>query len=339
MKTAIISLTKNGGITAVKVKEAIGGDLFNRVPPEPYMTTVLRRPLSVLMPEIFDKYDRFVLIMAVGIAVRVVAPLIKTKDVDPAIVVMDEKGMFAISFLSGHLGGANDLALELERKIQSIAVITTATDVNNTVAFDMVAKKNNCVIPNLSRLAKVSSAVVNGRLIKVASDFPIEGRLPRNIVLADEVKKEESVRITNKLVTAFPGLILVPKNLVLGIGCRRGTPYKKIRKALTKFLHEKGYNEMAIDVITSVDIKADEKGLIELSRNMNVPFYTYDPDQLRRISSKYTASAFVAAVTGTPSVAEAAALIHAKGGFTIVPKTVVDGITFSLAEVPTKIKI
>ena len=127
--------------------------------------------------------------------------------------------------------------------------------------------------------------------------------------------------------------------LVLGIGCRRGTPYKKIRKALTKFLHEKGYNEAAIDVITSVDIKADEKGLIELSRNMNVPFYTYDPDQLRRISSKYTASAFVAAVTGTPSVAEAAALIHAKGGFTIVPKTVVDGITFSLAEVPTKIKI
>ena len=84
MKTAIISLTKNGGITAVKVKEAIGGDLFNRVPPEPYMTTVLRRPLSVLMPEIFDKYDRFVLIMAVGIAVRVVAPLIKTKDVDIA---------------------------------------------------------------------------------------------------------------------------------------------------------------------------------------------------------------------------------------------------------------
>ncbi|MGN0962397.1 MAG: cobalt-precorrin 5A hydrolase, partial [Clostridia bacterium] len=110
MKTAVVSLTKNGGVTAKKVQDAIGGDLFCRVPPEGEEASAFQKPLKELMAELFPLYDRFVMIMATGIVVRTISPLIVKKDRDPAIVVMDEMGRFAISLLSGHLGGANELA-------------------------------------------------------------------------------------------------------------------------------------------------------------------------------------------------------------------------------------
>ncbi len=337
MKTAIISLTKNGGVTAVKIEAAIGGDLFCRVPPEDRPETALTKPLKELMKEIFGVYDRFVMIMAAGIAVRSVAPLIRKKDRDPAVVVMDEKGVFAISLLSGHLGGANELAREIEAKTGAKAVITTATDVNGIIAFDMVAKKNRCAIENLNRLAGVSAALVNGGAVTLRCDLPLRGELPPNLRLTE---KGGDVAITNR-VTADDGerLLLRPKNLVLGVGCRRNTPFEPLSAALDTFLKETGYAPLSVAAMASADLKKDEPGLKRLSEERSIPFFTYPADALAEAAAaSETASAFVAEVTGTPSVSEAAALLHS-GGRTVVKKTIVNGVTFSLAEIPAVIVI
>lgn len=339
MKTAIISLTRNGGITAKKVRDAIGGDLYCKVPPENNAEITFSVPLKELMKTLFPRYDRFVMIMATGIVVRTVAPLIAKKDRDPAIVVMDEKGTFAISLLSGHLGGANELAAELETTTGATAVITTATDINKMVAFDMVAKENHCVIENLHCLAGVSGALVNGAKVKLYCPYPICGTLPDNVVF-DSNPAACNVMITNRHETcAKDTLTLRPKNLILGAGCRKGKPYADIITALEQFLAECGYARESISAIASIDLKAEEEGLIGLGKTLGVPFETFTAAELEPYDNTEGASAFVKEITGVYSVSEAAAICRSRGGKTLVPKTKYNGITFSLAECPTEIRL
>ena len=339
MKTAIVSLTKNGGVTAKKVQNAIGGDLFCRVPPEGEEASAFLKPLKELMAELFPLYDRFVMIMATGIVVRTISPLIVKKDRDPAIVVMDEMGRFAISLLSGHLGGANELASELEETMKATAVITTATDINKMVAFDMVAKENRCQIEDLSRLAAVSGALVNGRSVNLFCPYPIDGTVPKNIRLTED-PAQSNVCISNRRETVSEEtLILRPKNLILGAGCRKGKPYEDIKEAFEIFLTETGFARASLCAVVSIDLKAEEEGLILLSEELNIPFETYSAEELKPFDTTEGDSDFVRRVTGVGSVSEAAARRYSKGGETLVPKRKYNGITFSLAQCPTKIRL
>lgn len=338
MKTAVIALTKNGGSTAKRVCQAIGGDLFCKIPPEGEENCRFQQPLKELMKEIFSRYDGFVMIMATGIVVRTIAPLIIKKDRDPAIVVMDEKGTFAISLLSGHLGGANELTSEIAEATGATAVITTATDINDMVAFDMVAKKNHCVIENLSALAAVSGRLVNGGRVKLYCPYPLKN-CPKNIALTEDPQKSD-VAITNQKV-AFPKetLLLRPKNLILGVGCRKGKPYADIAAAFQQFFKENNYADASLTAIASIDLKAEEAGILDLSEGLNLPFETFSAEELKPYDTTEGDSAFVRQVTGVGSVSEAAARKAAKGGATRVPKTKYNGITFSLAECPTEIRL
>lgn len=339
MKTAIVSLTKNGGVTAKRIRSAIGGDLFCRIPPEGEESHGFQKPLKELMTELFPRYDRFVMIMATGIVVRTVAPLIVKKDRDPAIVVMDEKGTFAVSLLSGHLGGANELASLLEETTGATAVITTATDINQMIAFDMVAKENHCAIENLSRLAAVSGALVNGNSVKLYCPYPLKGTIPKNIRLTEDPAQCDVVISNRRETLPQETLILRPKNLILGAGCRKDKPYEDIAAALERFLEEHNYAKASLAAVVSIDLKAEEEGLIRLSRELNLPFETFSAKELAPFDTTEGDSDFVRKITGVGSVSEAAALCRAKGGRTKVPKTKYNGITFSLAECPTEIRL
>ena len=338
MKTAIVSLTKNGSITAKKIHIITGGDIYSKYP-QTENEIHLTKPIKVLMEEIFLQYEAFVFIMATGIAVRTIAPLITKKDRDPAVVVCDERGRFSISLLSGHLGGANALAEEIAEGIRATAVITTATDINRKPAFDLSARKNDCVIEDLSKLAAISSRLVNGDDIKLYCPYADTQRIPQGITLTGKPQNADVI-ISNQILThKGNALILRPQNLILGVGCRKGKPFEELKTAFHDFLKETKYAGSALRQMVSIDLKANEPGLLRLAEYLNIPFQTETAETLKNYTPADQGSAYVEAVTGTASVAEAAALCFSNGGSTLIPKTKYHGITFSLAECPTEIRL
>ena len=142
----------------------------------------------------FAGCDAIVFIGAAGIAVRMIAPLVKAKDTDPAVLVIDEKGRFVIPILSGHIGGANALAMRLATLLHATPVITTATDVNGVFAVDVWATQNGCAIPDTQHIKAVSAALLVGQSVGVQSYFGICGTLPMG-VLADISKNHLSARL------------------------------------------------------------------------------------------------------------------------------------------------
>lgn len=342
MKAAVIALTNNGCSLALKVKAALGCDAYLKQEVKDDTGAIhFQQPLKELVAEIYSQYDAFILIMATGIAFRTFAPYAQSKYKDPALVVMDEKGQFAISLLSGHLGGANDLAAKLEEKLGAKAVITTATDVNQKIAFDMVAKKNHLIIENPHSLAGISSAVVNGAKVALFCNYNINTPLPPYIVEYKEGAKEKTVLITNRVlnIQTEDTLILRPQNLVLGMGCRRDTDQEKLTKALEEFMKAQGFSSLSLRAVASIDLKRDEQGLVGLCKDMNLPFITFSGEELADYKPQNSGSSFVRKITGTASVSEAAAWKCGKNGKILVPKTIVNGITFSLAEDETFIEL
>ena len=358
MKIAIVALTKNGCQTALRLAENLPdneeiclylkaehtagpGEINAAVKP-------FGQKLRELIAEIYADYQAFVMIMAAGIVFRTFAPYAEHKAKDPAVVVIDEAGRFAISLLSGHLGGANALAHQAAAALGATPVITTATDVNNMIAFDNVAKANGCAIENIEAVQFISGAMVNGQTVGVAADLPLvaEGDSAYHIY-ADYAEAAQNALANNVIISSrlLPALgehtlWLRPKNLLLGIGCRRGVPLERLEQALLDFMKSRGYSMLSLKAMASIDLKSDEEGLLGLSQKYNIPFITYPAEALKEIGNKTGTSDFVAAVTGTPSVSQAAALAAAgAGGKTLVEKTVYPGITLSLAETPQTIII
>ncbi|GER93445.1 precorrin-3B C(17)-methyltransferase [hot springs metagenome] len=272
---------------------------------------------SETVSEVWNKGRSLIFIMATGIVVRTIAPLIKDKKTDPAVVVLDEKGKFAISLLSGHLGGANEMAREIAGFLGAKAVITTSSDINNLPSIDLWAKGNGLLIENEDLLPQVSTDLINNGSLKVYSDIEIE--------LPDEFKKvsrteEADIVITNSSVFSLQpsALILRPKNLVLGIGCNSGTTAEEIEEAVRSVLNENNLSFLSIHSIATIDIKANEKGLKEFSEKYDFKINIYTPDELNAVVSLYPSSFSLSDVafnaTGAYAVAEPAALLGAQGG-------------------------
>lgn len=334
MKIAVCALTKNGAVTAAEIAELLKADIYLKQPaadgsPE---AKLFSSSLKELIDEIYRQYDGFVMIMACGIVVRTFAPRLKSKDQDPAVVVMDEKGQYAISLLSGHLGGANALSEKIAALTGATAVITTATDVNEKLAFDLFAKVNDCAIENLNALKYISGALVNGMNVAVYSDFPIDGALPSGICRYRGGTPEYLVVISDRreTPTGEHTLYLRPRCLYLGCGCKKHTDTDKMREAAADFMEKSGYSMLSLKALSSIDLKKEETCILDLSDDMKLPFITFHADALRQVDVA-AGSAFVEQTTGVKSVAEAAAKLAA-GGKTLIGKTVYEGITLSLAK-------
>lgn len=349
----------------------------------------------------FVSCDLLVFVGACGIAVRKIAPFIKDKKSDPAVLVVDDMGGNVISLLSGHIGNANAWTCLVADGIGANPVITTASDCHGKIAIDMFAVNNGLVITDFTLAKDIESALLDGekiRLIidedcavKLAGDVPeefinIENEISensretdnscKNILEKDEIeknkykpekseirkiifKKEENeanrtvstksminqiANETNKFTIRIgikdsysdlheenDELMLVPRNIVLGVGCRRGKEKQEIVNMIRKFLRLNNISEKAIFTIASIDLKKDEEGLILAAEEFNAKTRFFSADELGKVESVSESSEFVKKITGVDNVCERAAILGSDFGRLICTKYKEDGVTVAAA--------
>lgn len=278
----------------------------------------------------FAQADALIFVGAAGIAVRAIAPHCKSKAVDPAVVVLDECGRFAIPILSGHLGGANDLARELAAVCGAVPVITTATDANGVFAVDEWAKHQNCAVLEVEKIKCVSGELLAGKSAAYWSDFPIAGAAPSDVIAAET---QENADFALTLFPAGNALHLVPKIAVLGVGCRRGTAAEQLESVFAKFCEKNGLAPQSICEAASIDLKQNETGLLEFCEKHHWKIKFYSAEQLQKAPGTFTPSSFVRSVTGVDNVCERSAVL-ASGGTLCLKKYPSGGVTFALAQKP-----
>ena len=334
MKAAILSFTLRGKELNLKLQDILRNEdmLIENFTISKFAEGLkeLKPSLKEWMKDNFNNYDAFIFIGAAGIAVRSIAPFIKSKDIDPAVIVMDEGGNFVIPILSGHIGGANNLALKISKAINSQAVLTTATDINEKFAVDNFAVKNNLYIDDITKIKEISSRVLENKKIGLLSDVRIEGNIPEVI---DFKEKEAGICISYKALNPFHFTMnLYPKNLALGIGCRKNKPMEDIESLVFSVLEENNISLKSIKGVYSIDLKKNEEGLLDFCEKYKLSFKVFTSDELKEAPGEYTKSAFVSKVTGVDNVCERAAVLGSNKGKLIIKKTSANGVTVSIAK-------
>ena len=277
----------------------------------------------------FAEADALLFCCASGIAVRAVAPHVRDKRRDPAVLVLDEGGTFVIPLLSGHLGGANALAVDLADKLSATPVLTTATDVNGLFAVDVFAKENGLFIEDMALCKAVSAALLAGEQVGFRADLPVAGPLPKGLT-AEAADLGIYVSAAND--RPFPRTLrLIPRRYTAGLGCRRGKSEEELESFLMANLNSCGVGFPELKALASIDLKKDEPGLVALGEKLGLPFVTYSAEELRAAPGEFTPSAFVQEVTGVDSVCERAAVLSS-GGALVVKKIAENGMTFALAK-------
>lgn len=273
--------------------------------------------------------DRFldsqaiIFISAMGICIRAIAPNIKNKLTDPAVLVVDDCANFCISVLSGHVGGANELAYKIAEILNSTPVITTATDVNKVFAIDVFAKKNDFLMENTGNIKKISAKLLNNQQVYVKSDFKLMN-LPENMIMSSN---ECDLYLTYKSNIEENALVLRKKCLNIGIGCRKDS--ENVGKSVEKIFNEQNFSLKSIKNIASIDIKSEETGIHEFASKLNIKPVFYSANQLNSLKGQFTQSEFVKKVAKTDNVCERSAKML--GDEIILRKTVLDGVTISVA--------
>ncbi|MDO7786355.1 cobalt-precorrin 5A hydrolase [Desulforamulus aquiferis] len=340
-RIAVFALTRGG----VELGEALGrlfSDIQLMVPSrfksrQFVQETVFFDDWNGAVREAFKKYRQLVFIMATGIVVRTLAPLLESKYTDPGVVVLDERGSFAISLLSGHLGGANALANKLSRALKCTPVITTATDVNGVIALDSLAADLECRIYPRSQLKVFNRLLAEGERIPLFSQWPLKHNLGEGLkyIPGTMISKEGvGVYITNRLLPPDneARLILRPRNLVAGVGCRKGVSRDLIVSALKRAFRLGGLSLLSLKCLASIDIKMKEIGLCQGAEYFKVPLVQVDRENIEELTGQYTPSDFVKEIIGVGGVCEPASMIASGMGKIVVPKQKLGPVTVALAE-------
>lgn len=317
MKIIIISFTKRGYELSERLSKSVPHDIqliFKG------RDSSCDQSLTEICGDAFEKGIALVFIGAAGIAVRSIADFVKDKLKDPPVIVIDEAGSFVIPVLSGHMGGANELALEIASASGAVPVITTATDINGAFSVDLFAKENGLSIADREGIARVSSTALEGRPVTISiKDYP--PKEPVDVLISDEV------------MPGFSSIRLCPKKYALGMGCRRGKSFEEIRSAAESVLEEHGINLSEVGCIATIDKKKDEEGLIQLSQAWRIPLVTFDAGTLAAAQGDFTSSATVLEKVGVDNVCERAAVLAAGiGSELIIKKTAISGITVAVAK-------
>lgn len=278
----------------------------------------------------FSAFEGLLFVGACGIGVRAIAPYVKDKLTDPAVVSVDEQGRFVVPLLSGHVGGGNQLARQVADITQGTAVISTATDVNDKFAVDVWAKENGLTIPDRRIAKEISAAILEGNTVGFATKLPYAGDLPAGVELGDH-KLGFSVSLNGE-APFDQTLTLVPKILTLGIGCRKQMAQEVIEKKVAEVLEANHLSIEAVSRVCSIDLKAEEPGLLAFCHHHKLPFTCYTAEELSRVPGNFTPSAFVQSVTGVDNVCERSAIRG--GGKLIVRKQAGEGVTVAVAQRP-----
>lgn len=337
MKTAIICFSDAGASLSLRIAPMLGAgasDIHSTKKfAEKYGFTGHDK-VSDDIGELFDSCRALVFVCACGIAVRCIAPYIKDKKTDPAVIVMDDGGRFVIPILSGHIGGANELARLIAGEIGAAAAVTTATDGAGRFSCDAWAVQRGCAISSMETAKRVSAAILVGD-IPVTSEFPLPDKLPSGLV------KDGSgpLGIYIGVKTSSPygeTLRLTPRIVTLGIGCRRGISKEAVNEAVTSVFADNGIDPSCISGIASIDVKKDEKGLLDFAAETGVPAVFYTADELNAVPGEFKESEFVRKTVGVGNVCERAAALG--GGRLIIRKTAVSGVTVAAAEAGWRIE-
>lgn len=326
MKWAVLTLNKKSISQARKLKEFYDCDIYTM---DKYLEEGLipyKNGFKKSMPFIFKQYDVIIGIMAMGIIVRDITPHSKHKSIDPAVLCLSITGKYIIPVLSGHLGGANEIALDISRNLEAEPVITTASDLLNKKAVDLIAKERGLIIDSFKDAMDITARMINDEKIEIVEDKDLGTFSTKGV--------DGLIYIGNKVNNNFkiPSVSLISKNIVIGIGAKKDTPYIHIRTFLDKVLLENNISIKAVKLLSSIDLKKDENGILELSKTLNVPYKTYSSEDILPIENKFEFSDFVKKITGVGSVSMPSGYLGSNKGKCLVKRVADNGVTISVWE-------
>jgi cobalt-precorrin 5A hydrolase len=339
-KTSVLAITKNG--------VNIGENLKNIFPDwsvfAPSKLTNGSVGTTEKIVELFKNNNALICIFSLGAVIRLIAPYLKDKKTDPAVIVIDDQTNFVISVLSGHIGGANELTEEIAKKLDALPVITTAADVNKTIAVDLVGREYNWKIDDDSTVTKISAHMVNEEPIGIFQEVGDKNwykKLPKNVTIyenMDELKKSNSkahLIISDKIIQkeiSNESVIYRPPSLVIGIGLHWDTSKETIREGIDFCLEKFKLSSKSIAKLVSIKKPEDVQGLIDLGKEMKVPVEYVNREDLAEISAP-NPSETVKAFEGTASVSEAAAIKISNGELIVEKQKFPPNLTIAIARI------
>ena len=373
MKVALICFSLTGQQTGERLCRGLeaAGMTAELDKKSKYLPDSIQISTSAWAGEKFSDSDALIFIGATGIAVRSIAPYAASKKSDPAVLVVDECGKFVISLLSGHLGGANELALKTAEILDAIPVVTTATDLHHRFAVDVFAKKNHLHFTEREAAKQISAAVLDGKqvglwigeglvfeqedfqksclkeLILCGSQEELYSFAEEHPVIVITKTAEEGRQFVESLAGSLWGdvrnnvcgcerkpciLLLYPINITAGVGCRKQISKELFEKGLNDVLEGYGLEPTQLKQLASIDLKKEEPAILAYAQKYKVPFATYPAEQLEKITEVSATSRFVKQVTGVDNVCERAARTADADGELLCPKCIREQMTVALTE-------
>ncbi|MBE6528338.1 MAG: cobalamin biosynthesis protein CbiG [Thermoplasmata archaeon] len=334
MRINAIAFSTNGCRTALRLKEAFPEEnlrIFAKTQCDTLGVERIEGKAGEWTGESFKECDAIVFIGAIGIAVRYIAPYIKAKTVDPAVIGMDEHGRWTVALLAGHIGGANALTARIAERLGSEPIITTATDLNGKFSVDTFATVNNLRIMGLKTAQDVSVRVLDGAFVGFTTEIPVEGDLPAGLTLADSGEFGVSISADIEKRPFGTTMRLVPMDIIIGVGCKRDTDPGKLKEFVSEVLSEEGIPAQRVGAVCSIDLKKDEAAILDLAKDYRVPARFFTSEELMELEGEFSKSDFVRSVTSVDCVCERSA-IRPFGGEIIRRKTAKDGMTVALCK-------
>ncbi len=334
-KVAIVCITKNGINISKRIKEKIpSASIYAQSKHKDSSDGIIwfEKNTKIMIEEIFKEYESIICIFSLGAVIRLISNLLKDKKTDPAVIVIDDKANFVISTLSGHLGGANSLTKSIADILNSTPVITTAADVNETIAVDLLGSEFKWRIENFENVTKISAFMVNEEKIGVYQDTGEtkwwNKELPKNVSIVkdiDELRSDDfkaGLIISDKIITdpllVNKSVIYRPKSLVVGLGFHWDTTQKEIEDGILKVLKENGLSFHSIRNLSTINRGKSPASLGSFSDKHGIPLEFYDKEKLDKIMVP-NPSDVVKKYEGTSSVSEASSILSS-GGELIVTK-------------------
>lgn len=324
MKWVCITLNRESIKRAREIREFSNCDIYTI---EKYLEDdllPLKGGIKGSLKEIFENYDVIICIMAIGIIVRSITVNNRHKSVDPAVLCLSIDGKYIIPVLSGHLGGANDIAKIISSKTSAVPVITTASDLIGVKAVDIIAKEKGLKIASFKDAMEITSKMIEGSNIATVYQKNLQDYDFTDVDGIVYIGYEKSCKIP------IPYSQLIPKNIVLGIGAKRGANYESIRDLVNRVLEEKNISIDAVKSIASIDLKKDEAGILRLSEVLNIPFNTYSVKELEAVEKFFKGSDFVKKVTGVSSVSMPCGYLESNRGECLQERVKDNGVTLSV---------
>ena len=334
MRTAVYCVSKNGYKTCLKIKENVYNDLhiyvsgrvanlLNLENENNEDLIVINERVPILLEKTFNKYDLHIFVAATGAVVRIIEGKFKSKDTDPAVITVDDHANFVISLLSGHLGGANKECEKIAHGIGAIPVITTASDVGGKIAVDTFPQKIKAKLEDLEGAKRVTSLIVNGEKVSL--------HLPKNIVNHDE-NSAGAIIVSNRKNIEISKII--PQNIFIGIGCKRGVSKEHIIEKLKYAMDKQNLELSAIKMAASAWVKSDEIGLLEAMKELDIPIKFFEKEEILKLEDLIEEkSEYVKKTIGVYGVSEPCAFLASSGkGAFLAKKIKLDGMTLSIFE-------